>query len=56
MVLSSDFYTGGGIKVDPSGVLHKFEKLKLEGIPGTKISGTDNFFIHTTRKRTVLIY
>ena len=25
---SSDFATGGGIKKDPSGVLHKFDKLK----------------------------
>ena len=47
---SSDFYTGGGIKVDPSGVLHKFEKLKLEGIPGTKISGTDNFYSYYKKK------
>jgi alpha-tubulin suppressor-like RCC1 family protein len=35
---SSDFYSGGGVKVDPSGVLHKFIKLKLQGIPGATIT------------------
>ena len=39
----SDFYSGGGIKEDPSGVLHKFEKLKLEGISKTE-TGTNTFY------------
>ena len=34
----SDFYSGGGVKVDPTGVLHKFIKLKLQPIPGTTIT------------------
>ena len=35
---SSDFYSGGGVKVDSTGVLHKFIKLKLQPIPGTSIT------------------
>ena len=38
---NSDFYTGGGVKVDSTGILHKFIKLKLQPIPGTIVtSGT----------------
>ncbi len=35
---SNDFYSGGGVKVDSTGVLHKFIKLKLQPIPGTNIT------------------
>lgn len=35
---SSDFYTGGGVKKNSSGILHKFIKLKLQPIPGTTIT------------------
>ena len=43
---SSDFATGGGIKKDPSGVLHKFDKLKLQPIPksGITVSGTTGYY------------
>ena len=35
---SSDFYTGGGVKKNSTGILHKFIKLKLQPIPGTTIT------------------
>ena len=43
---SSDFATGGGIKKDPSGVLHKFDKLKLQPVPksGITVSGTTGYY------------
>jgi hypothetical protein len=37
---SSDFYTGGGVKKDPSGIVHKFIKLKLEPIQNSNVSGS----------------
>merc|ERR1711871_1144492 len=43
---SSDFASGGGIEESADGLLHKFVKLKLEGVPGTKQSGTNNFYAY----------
>jgi len=43
---TSDFATGGGIKKDPSGVLHKFEKLVLQPVPksGITVSGITAYY------------
>ena len=47
---SSDFASGGGIEESADGLLHRFVKLKLQGVPGTKQSGTDNFYAYYKKK------
>ena len=52
---SSDFASGGGILESEDGFLHKFVKLKLEGVPNTKQSGTNNFYAYYKKNGSINI-